>query len=204
MTFWPTLAVAEPGENAMFCMLIETVPPEEVAAVLVPAGACVSGAGVLDEDLLPLLPPQPATPTTARRTRSVGFMPRTLPRGQLRLTEFDRDRCMVGQPAAFDDPRRPGGGESAGEHVVDAMAARMEQAPKLGRPAHVEGAAADGGRAPRPAERGLGRVPRAGGGGGLGVPGGVHVAPPPAAVGRQGGDAPPLWPAAQPAAAMGG
>src|SRR3954453_5675314 len=181
MTFWPTLAVAEPGENAMFCMLIETVPPEEVAAVLVPAGACVSGAGLLDEDLLPLLPPQPATPTTARRTRSVGFMPRTLPRGHLRLTEFDRDRCMVGQPAAFDHPRRPGGGESAGEHVVDAMAARMEQARKLGRPAHVEVAAEDQWRAARPVQRRLGRVSQVGLGAGLRVHLGVHVGHPHAA-----------------------
>src|SRR3954452_6177945 len=107
----------------MFCMLMLTVPPAVVAAVLVPTGALVAGAGWLEEDLSLLLPPHPATPTTTKSARRKGFMGRTLPIGRGGLSELRHDGCVIGQRAAVDHPRAAEWLEAAGQDVVDPVSA---------------------------------------------------------------------------------
>src|SRR3954468_14742038 len=100
----------------MFFMSMLTAPPAEVAAVLVPAGALVAGAGWLDEDLSFDEPPQPAatSATMVAASRAIRVMSGTL---HLKLHEHGG---VVGERTAVENARLADRLQAPGQHVVDA------------------------------------------------------------------------------------
>src|SRR4051794_32148671 len=181
----------------MFFMSISTVPPDSVAAVLVPAGAWVAGAGWSAGDFLPEEPQPAAMSATRVAARSaIRVMPGTL------HPKLHEHGGMVGERTAVEDRRLVDGAQPADEDVVDPVAAGVPE-PRYGaRIAHVEVPAEDDRRVGGPPEHRGRRLFDVGARALVGMHLGVEVGDPGPAGKRHGMDDPSLRPAAQAAHAV--
>src|SRR3954447_3584676 len=133
ITFWPTVTVCCDGSNLMFFMSMSTVPPDSVAAVLVPTGAWVAGAGLLDEDLSSDEP----HPAAKRVTRVAARTAIRVMSGTLHL-QLHEHGGVVGEWTPLENARLADGLEAPGQHVVDAVPAGPRESGDDARVAHVE------------------------------------------------------------------